>query len=101
MKDSSVGFRTIGLRVAAAALGLCLLVPMTVTAAASVDLNSATVDQLVELPGIGPAKAAAIVEERNVAPFKTIDDLARVRGISDATIADLRGQARVSKPKSE
>jgi competence protein ComEA len=102
MSNSSASLRTVGLRIAAAAVTLCLLAPVAAaTAAATVDLNSATVSALIELSGIGPAKAAAIVEERSVAPFKSIDDLARVRGISDATINELREQVHVSKPKSK
>lgn len=87
--------------VAAAAFVVCLLAPLAVQAAPTLDINSASVSELTELPGIGPAKAAAIVEERSVAPFKSIEDLTRVRGIGDSTIAELREQIRVSKRKAE
>jgi competence ComEA-like helix-hairpin-helix protein len=46
---------------------------------AKVDLNTATTDELQELPGIGPARAAAIIKAR---PFKTVADLKDVDGIS-------------------
>jgi competence protein ComEA len=85
----------------AAALAACLLAPLAVQAAPTVDINTASVSELTELPGVGPAKAAAIVEERSVAPFKSIEDLTRVRGIGDSTIAELREQIRVSKRKAE
>lgn len=97
--------RDVAARIATAiAVCVCLLSvvgPSAAQAAASVDINTASVTELTELPGIGPAKAAAIVEERNVAPFKSVDDLARVRGIGDATIADLRDHVLVSPPKSK
>jgi competence protein ComEA len=56
-----------------------------------VDLNSATVEQLDALPGIGPSIAAAIVEhrERN-GRVGSVDDLLDVPGIGDAKLAQLR-----------
>lgn len=56
-----------------------------------VDLNRAGVDQLEELPGVGPATAAAIVEyrERN-GPFATVDDLESVPGIGPAKLERIR-----------
>ncbi|PIV36041.1 MAG: competence protein ComEA [Lysobacterales bacterium CG02_land_8_20_14_3_00_62_12] len=51
-------------------------------AATPINLNSASVEQLVELNGIGPAKAQAIVAYRQEhGPFKSIEQLANVKGI--------------------
>lgn len=63
------------------------------TADGRIDLNRATADELTALPGIGPAKAAAIVahRERN-GPFAAPGDVRQVTGIGEATfqrIADL------------
>ncbi len=56
-----------------------------------VDVNRATVDELEELPGVGPATAAAIVTERERnGPFVSVDDLDRVPGIGPAKIEALR-----------
>jgi competence protein ComEA len=61
-----------------------------------VDINSATAEQLDALPGIGPATAAAIIADRQAnGPFRSVDDLGRVRGIGDAKLAQLRGLVKV------
>ncbi len=71
--------------------------PDTATAPVQpLDLNTATVDQLDSLPGVGPATAAAIVDDRRQhGPFGSVDDLARVRGIGPAKLAALRSRVRV------
>jgi competence protein ComEA len=85
-----------------AVLAVAMLGPSSVSAAGErIDVNSASVGELTELPGIGASKAAAIIEERELAPFKSVDDLARVRGIGEATLGELRDHVRVGKPKSE
>lgn len=66
--------------------------------AAAVDVNTASAAELEALPGIGAAKAAAIVEERQVRPFASIEDLERVRGIGPALVAELRPHITVSAP---
>ena len=61
------------------------------TAPGRVDLNTATPEQLDALPGVGPATAAAIVRDRDEhGPFRSVDDLARVRGIGPAKLEQLR-----------
>lgn len=56
-----------------------------------VNINTALADELVTLPGIGPAKAAAIVSfrEKN-GPFGTLEDLAQVSGIGPKTVETLK-----------
>jgi competence protein ComEA len=66
------------------------------SSASPVDLNTATAEQLDALPGIGPATAAAIIADRGAnGPFRSVDDLGRVRGIGDAKLEQLRGLVRV------
>lgn len=56
-----------------------------------VDVNIAGVHELLVLPGIGRARAEAIVLERvRHGPFTRIEDLARVDGIGTMTLAGLR-----------
>lgn len=63
---------------------------------ALVDLNTATVEQLDVLPGIGPATARAIVEHRTRrGRFRSVNQLLEVRGIGPAKLAELKGRVRV------
>lgn len=56
------------------------------------DLNRATAEDLRLLPRIGPALAARIVEGR---PYRSVEDLVRVRGIGPRTLERLRPLVRV------
>jgi competence protein ComEA len=63
----------------------------TTSAIARVELNTATLDQLDTLPGIGPVTAQAILQWRaDNGPFAAVDELLEVSGIGDATLADIR-----------
>ncbi len=57
---------------------------------AKVNINTATLDQLVALPGIGPVLAQRIISYREQhGPFRSVHDLTNVPGIGDAHMADL------------
>jgi competence protein ComEA len=59
--------------------------------AGPVHLNSATVDQLDELPGVGPVTAQKIVDYRTQhGGFGSVDELDAVPGIGPSRLADLR-----------
>lgn len=61
-----------------------------------IDLNVADEMQLDELPGVGPATAAAIIEYRATnGPFAVVDDLLEVPGIGPAKLARLAGLVTV------
>jgi len=65
-------------------------------AGAIININTATEAELTTLPGIGPAKAKAIITHRQtVGPFKTVDDLGLVKGIGKGTVARLRDRITV------
>ncbi|WP_026563515.1 helix-hairpin-helix domain-containing protein [Bacillus sp. UNC41MFS5] len=58
---------------------------------AKININKADETELQNLPGIGPAKAAAIIEYRNTSgPFKTVEDLKNISGIGDKTFEKLK-----------
>ncbi|BBY61484.1 ComEA family DNA-binding protein [Mycolicibacterium sarraceniae] len=61
-----------------------------------VDLNTATVEQLDALPGVGPVTAAAIVAWRDTnGKFSSVDQLGDVDGIGPARLDKLRPLVRV------
>lgn len=62
---------------------------------APVPLNTATVDQLDTLPGVGPVLAQHIVDYRTQhGGFRSVDELRQVNGIGDRRFADLRNLVR-------
>ncbi len=59
--------------------------------AGPVNINTATAAELETLPGVGPATAEAIIEERTRrGGFASVEELLEVRGIGDAKLAQLR-----------
>jgi len=56
--------------------------------AAQIDINTASAELIAKnLKGIGPSKAAAIVEFREAnGPFKKVTDLSQVKGIGQKTL---------------
>ncbi|WP_235714604.1 helix-hairpin-helix domain-containing protein [Neobacillus dielmonensis] len=56
-----------------------------------ININKADATELENLPGIGPSKAAAIIEYRETSgPFKTPEDLKNISGIGDKTYEKLK-----------
>lgn len=63
---------------------------------APIDLNRASVDELVALPGVGPVLARRIVAYRDSAgPFGSVSELASVKGIGAATLERIRDRVRI------
>ncbi len=79
-----------------AVLGLMALVAMASAAWAAkmpppspVNINTASVEQLMEVPGIGHSKAQAIVEYRAGSPFNSTAELMNVKGIGEKLLAKI------------
>jgi len=60
-----------------------------------VDLNSASAEELARLPGIGPAKAQAIIAYRAQEPFSKPEDLIKVKGVGEKLYERLKDQITV------
>ena len=70
---------------------------------APVDLNTADQKALEALPGVGPATAKKIIAAR---PFKSVDDLSQIKGLTKAKVEALKdkvivGQEKAAPPKSK
>ena len=65
-------------------------------ATGKVNLNTATLEDLKTLKGVGDSKAQAILDDRNEnGPFSSIEDLTRVSGIGQKTFESLKDQITV------
>ena len=61
-----------------------------------ININTATLEQLDTLPGIGPSIAQAIIDYRTAnGPFKTIEDINSVKGIGDVLFAKIRAKITI------
>jgi competence protein ComEA len=66
-----------------------------------IDVNSASAEELQRLPGIGPTLAARIIQTREKASFKRVDDLRHVSGIGAKTLERLRPLVTVGETVAE
>jgi competence protein ComEA len=92
-------------RRSAAVLGIVLLSALPAGGARAgkgvdgvVNLNTAPAEALSLLPGVGPSKAAAIVVYRRRRPFRTVDELVRIKGIGRKMVRRLRSHLAVAGP---
>ena len=76
----------------------CALALLSQLACAAVNLNTATKEELVALPGIGPAKAQAILDYRaQHGGFKSVEELKDVKGIGAKRFERMKGELTITK----
>jgi len=96
--------RNLAIRILGAGLVLLLLSTTVVgqkkqPPAKPIDLNSATIKELEELPGVGKVTAQRIIDARQKSGrFRRVEDLLAIRGISTKRLEILRPYVTVSSP---
>lgn len=88
----AVGPHTVAVRCRSHGEGLGLRGPARRLFGRGVDANCSDSATLETLSGIGPARAQAIVAEREEAPYSSAEDLQRVHGIGPKTVEKLRSE---------
>ena len=64
-----------------------------------VNINTATSEELQQVPGIGPATAQKILQMRkSYGPFKSVDDLLAIRGLGQKRLDKMRKYLTVGQP---
>jgi len=73
----------------------------TATATAPVNLNTATVEQLATIPGVGPRMAERIIDYRQKnGGFKKVEDLMNVSGVGEKSFLKMKPLITVTAPKA-
>jgi competence protein ComEA len=65
-----------------------------------VNLNTASAEELRLIPGVGPARVRNILAYRKAHPFRTVDELARIKGIGRKTVRQWRLHLAVGGPST-
>ena len=74
---------------------------VTATATAPVNLNTATVEQLATIPGVGPKMAERIIDYRQKnGGFRKVEDLMNVSGVGEKSFLKMKPLITVTTPKS-
>ena len=83
-------------------LTLLLALAFSGMAMAEINLNTASKAELEAVKGIGPQKAEAILEYRKKnGLFKTVDELKKVKGFGDKSVANMRSEISVEAADDE
>ncbi|MBC2736796.1 MAG: helix-hairpin-helix domain-containing protein [Desulfobacteraceae bacterium] len=72
--------------------------PIVATGSDTININTASVDELTQLQKVGPKTAENIVAYRDAnGPFKTVDDLKNVKGVGDKILELNKDRMTVGK----
>lgn len=63
------------------------------------ELNKANKEELMQIKGVGEAKADAIIKERKKGQFKSFEDVTRVKGIGEAIANNIKHDVTVKTPE--
>lgn len=66
---------------------ILILLMLSFVSASCVNINSASLEELDEIVGVGPVTAQKIIDAR---PFSSIDDLVKVNGIAEKKLANIK-----------
>ena len=79
-------------------ISIILLFFLATVAIAKVNINTASVNELQTIKGIGQVKAEAIVKDRQKnGKYRSIEDLSRVKGIGPRTVKKIKEEITVGK----
>ncbi len=81
--------------------GVLILATTSVFGMSLNQLNGASKAELMEINGIGDAKAAAIVKERKKGKFKSFEDFQRVEGIGEQTAKNVKNDVKSSSKEKK
>ena len=83
-------------------VGFVVLATVSLFGMSLKELNGASKADLMEIKGIGEAKADAILKERKKGKFESFKDFTRVKGIGDAVANNVKHNVKVTtEPKKE
>ena len=81
--------------------GLLILATSSLFGMSLNKLNSASKADLMEINGIGEAKASAIIKERKKGKFKSFEDFQRVEGIGKETAKNVKNNVKVKHKSTD
>ena len=71
-----------------------VLILFVISLFAKININTATMEELYSLKGIGHTKAEAIMEYRKKHPFKKTEDIMKIKGIGKKTFEKIKDDIR-------
>lgn len=81
-------------------VGLLLVSTVSLFGMSLKELNKADKTSLMEIKGIGEAKADAIIKERKKSKFKSFEDLTRVKGVGEAIANNIKKDVKSKSPET-